>query len=166
MFGIKFKKLENKSRLAINDLKNLSWEDLAENFLILYQDSTKLQKENEANLKKISQQQEIIWQKKKYSTQISDTFTCYFCLEKWEKKDLASILDNGNILLCGLCLKNGWEKADQIRPKTENSSEPSKEELEKELKEWEEMGLEKYLESYKEVYLNQVQDLKNKLKEK
>ena len=53
MFGIKFKKLENKSRLAINDLKNLSWEDLAENFLILYQASTKLQKENEANLKKI-----------------------------------------------------------------------------------------------------------------
>ena len=65
-----------------------------------------------------------------------------------------------------MCLKNGWEKADQIRPKTENSSEPSKEELEKELKEWEEMGLGKYLESYKQVYLNQVQDLKNKLKEK
>lgn len=65
------------------------------------------------------EKEERIIRDKNYSAEIANNrFICYYCLKKLSCQEmLACILNDGEgkMLLCNLCLKIGWDKADKIK---------------------------------------------------
>jgi hypothetical protein len=134
----------NKEKIGKDDLKDFSREELINNVIYLYNEATILLVKNSHYLKS----HDLI------KKGLIRNFTCASCSETFPFPERAGMAQLAKGIMCENCLKVALDN---------KNKEPSKEELEEQLKYLEEIGVKQYLANSEQIYFNQIENIKKKI---